>query len=227
MVPRIDVYALESEKTLGEAIQTFSQSGHSRVPVYEETIDNIIGLLYAKDLLNVKRDENELLGSLRDLLRPAYYVPEAKKVDELLTEMQSRRTHMAIVVDEYGGVAGLVTLEDIMEEIIGEIQDEYDQAEEMMYQEVGPGEYVFQGRIDLDDFNEIMDCHLTKEAADTLGGYIYSEIGRVPAGGESVQADGVLLTVELVTGRRIRKVRARKVQTDEEEMEKEHHDADG
>ncbi len=227
MVPRIDMYSLEINRTLEEAIQALAQSGHSRVPVYEETIDHIVGLLYAKDLVGVKLPETEPLSSLKNLLRPVYYVPEAKKVDELLTEMQSRRTHMAIVVDEYGGVAGLVTLEDIMEEIIGEIQDEYDQAEEMLYQEVSPGEYVFLGRIDLDDFNDIMNSHLTNDGADTLGGFIFSEFGRVPTGGESIQRDGVVLTVEQVTGRRIRKVRARKVQPDqEEEMEKEHHDAD-
>jgi CBS domain containing-hemolysin-like protein len=126
--------------------------------------------------------------------------------------MQLRRVHVAIVVDEYGGVSGLVTLEDIVEEIVGEIQDEYDQAEEMLFQPVGPDEYVFQGRINLDDFNEVMGSHLAKEDADTLGGFIYADIGRIPAGGESVETDGLVLTVEQVSGRRIRKVRARRIQ---------------
>ena len=154
------------------------------------------------------------------MLRPAYFVPEAKKVDELLTELQTRRIHMAVVVDEYGGMAGLVTLEDIMEEIVGEIQDEYDQAEEMLYQKVGPEEYIFQGRIDLDDFNEITGSHLTKESADTLGGFIYGQMGRIPAGGESIEADGQVLTVELVSGRRIRKVRSRQKPSDIEMEER-------
>ncbi|HVN55474.1 MAG TPA: hemolysin family protein [Anaerolineaceae bacterium] len=225
MVPRIDIYALEMSQSLAEAYQALAQSGHSRVPVYEETIDQIVGLLYAKDLIGVRLPETTPLSSLREMLRPAYFVPEAKKVDELLTEIQTRRIHMAIVVDEYGGVAGLVTLEDIMEEIVGEIQDEYDQVEEMLYQEVSPNEYIFLGRTPIDDFNEVMGTHLPNNGADTLGGFIFSEIGRVPAGGETIQTEEVILTVEQVTGRRIRKVRARKIQP-EEEMQKEQSDAE-
>jgi CBS domain containing-hemolysin-like protein len=133
--------------------------------------------------------------------------------------MQSQRIHMAIVVDEYGGVAGLVTLEDIVEEILGEIHDEYDQAEELPYQALTEGEYIFLGRVDLDDFNEIMGSNLPKGEADTLGGYIYSQVGRVPAVGENVQNDNLLLTVEQVSARRIRKVRARWLQTETENGE--------
>lgn len=209
MIPRIDVLALEINTPLPEAIQALNTSGHSRVPVYEDTIDNIIGVLYAKDLLRVTLDV-EKLASLRSLLRPAYFVPEAKKVEELLTEMRANGVHIAIVVDEYGGVAGLVTLEDIVEEIVGEIRDEYDQIEELLYQQVEPDEYVFQGRIDLDDFNDITGMHLTKDVADTLGGYISAQVGHVPSGGENLQVDGWLLTVEQVSGRRIRKVRVRR-----------------
>ena len=117
---------------------------------------------------------------------------------------------MAIVIDEYGGMAGLVTLEDIVEEIFGEIRDEYDQGEELLFQQVGPDEYIFQGRIDLEDFNEIVGTHLTREVADTLGGFIYGEIGRVPVGGEAVEVEGWILTVETVSARRIRKVRVRR-----------------
>jgi CBS domain containing-hemolysin-like protein len=174
--------------------------------VYQDSVDNILGLVYAKDLLRVWREGNQTV-SLHTLLRPAYFVPEAKKINELLEEMQIRRVHMAIIVDEYGGVAGLVTLEDIVEEILGEIQDEYDQGEELPYQPLGDGEYLFQGRIDLDDFNEVMSSNLIKEA-DTLGGFIYNSIGRVPAVGDAVQIENLLLTVEQVSGRRIRKVRA-------------------
>ncbi len=207
MVPRIDILALEVSTSLAEAIQALNESGHSRVPVYEETIDNVIGLLYAKDLLQV-RLEGQSLASLRSLLRPAYFVPEAKKVDELLREMQARSVHMALVVDEYGGIAGLVTLEDIVEEIVGEIRDEYDESEEQLYEKVADDEYLFHGRIDLDDFNDVMGSHLTKEVADTLGGFIYSQIGRVPVGGERVDVDNLTLTVEQVSGRRIHRVRA-------------------
>jgi putative hemolysin len=210
MVPRIDILALEVDTPLIAAVDALLQSGFSRVPVFRESVDNILGLLYAKDLLQVWREGNQL-DSLKDLLRPAYFVPEAKKVDELLAEIQAQRIHMAIVVDEYGGVAGLVTLEDIVEEIVGEILDEYDQAEEMLYQVINESEYIFQGLIDLDDFNEIMNSQLPKEEADTLGGFIYSRIGRVPSGGESVQVDDIKLTVEQVTGRRIRKVKAQRL----------------
>ncbi len=209
MVPRIDVFALEANATLPEAVQGMILSGHSRVPVYEEVIDNIIGLLYAKDLLKSMIDEGQST-KIRDYLRPAYFIPEAKKVDELLKEMQARGVHIAIVVDEYGGMAGLVTLEDIVEEIVGEIRDEYDQSEELLFQEINPSEFIFQGRIDLDDFNEILETDLTKDIADTLGGFIYGEIGRVPAEGEQVRIDGWVLTVEQVIGRRIRMVRAKR-----------------
>jgi putative hemolysin len=223
MVPRIDMLALDVSTPLFEAVDAFLRSGHSRVPVFEESVDNTLGLLYAKDLLRVWREGNQL-ESLRELLRPAYFVPEAKKVDELLTEMQSQRVHMAIVVDEYGGVAGLVTLEDIVEEILGEIRDEYDQAEESPYQILGDGEYLFQGRVDLDDFNEIMGSDLPKDEADTIGGLIYSQMGRVPDAGDSVRQDNMLLTVEQVSGRRIRKVRARWLPSEPQENEEKNAD---
>ncbi len=225
MVPRIDILALDVSTTLDEAVDALARSGHSRVPVYEETIDNMVGILYAKDLLKVRQGENKAV-SLRDLIRPAYFVPEAKKVDELLTEMQSRRVHLAVVVDEYGGVAGLVALEDIVEEIVGEIRDEYDQSEELLYQQVAPGEFIFLGKIDLDDFNEVMGSHLTKDVADTLGGFIYGQIGRIPTGGEQVvlEDEGLTLIVDQVIGRRIRKVRARRNQPAEEKEIEDSHD---
>lgn len=210
MLPRIYITALDVSVPLEQALDVFMQSGHSRVPVYEDSVDNILGLLFAKDLLKVWR-EGSKIDSLRSLLRPAYFVPEAKVVDELLAEMQTRRVHMAVVVDEYGGVAGLVTLEDIVEEIVGEIRDEYDQGEELPYTQVGDGEYIFLGRIDLGDFNELMGSHLPMEEAETLGGFIYGQMGRVPVTGESVLVDDLELIVEQVSKRRIRKVRARKL----------------
>jgi putative hemolysin len=214
MVPRMDILAFEVGTSLAQAAKAFTQSGHSRVPVYEDEIDNIIGLLYAKDLLHVM-ENGRRRTDMRDLLRPAYFVPDTKKADALLTEMQAQRIHMAIVVDEYGGVAGLVTLEDIIEEIIGEIQDEYDLSEEEPVQPAGPGEYIFLGRIDLDDFNEVMESDIPKVESDTLAGFLYDHFGRVPHDGESIQADGLLLTVEQVIGRRIRRVRAQRIKTDE------------
>lgn len=208
MVPRVDVLALDVDTPLVEAIDAVLQAGYSRVPVYEESVDNTLGLLYAKDLLRAWR-EVDRPTSLRQLLRPAYFVPEGKKLDELLAEMRSHRIHMAVVVDEYGGVAGLVTLEDIVEEIFGEIRDEYDQGEEAPYQKLTDESYLFLGRIALDDFNEIMGSGLVSEEADSLGGYIYGRLGRVPDVGETVRQDNLLLTVEQVSARQIRKVSAR------------------
>jgi CBS domain containing-hemolysin-like protein len=215
MVPRMDMLAFEVTISLSQAAKGFTKSGHSRVPVYEHNIDNIIGLLYAKDLLHVMQNGRKR-ASIRDLLRPAYFVPDTKKADALLTEMQAQRIHLAIVVDEYGGVAGLVTLEDIIEEIIGEIQDEYDLSEEDPVQQDGD-EYIFLGRIDLDDFNQVMDSHIPKDEADTLAGFLYDQFGRVPQESESIQTDGLLLTIEQVTGRRIRRVRGRKLSSPEKE----------
>ncbi|MGW8249974.1 MAG: hemolysin family protein, partial [Anaerolineales bacterium] len=219
MVPRIDMLSLEVMTPLHEAVDAFLKSGHSRVPVFEDTVDNILGVLYAKDLLRLWQEGGQL-ESLRPLLRKAYFVPEAKKVDELLAELQRQRVHMAVVVDEYGGIAGLVTLEDIVEEIVGEIQDEYDQAEELPYEELANGEFIFQGRIDLDDFNEITTSHLPKDEADTLAGFIYSRLGRVPTAGENLHTDNLLLTVEQVSGRRIRKVRVQAASTEQPDEER-------
>jgi putative hemolysin len=215
MVPRMDILAFEVTTSLTQTAKAFTKSGHSRVPVYENDIDNIIGLLYAKDLLHVMQNGRKR-ASIRELLRPAYFVPDTKKADALLTEMQAQRIHMAIVVDEYGGVAGLVTLEDIIEEIIGEIQDEYDLSEEEPVQQDGE-DYLFLGRIDLDDFNEVMGSQVPKGESDTLAGFLYDHFGRVPHDGESIQTDGLLLTIEQVIGRRIRRVRAHRLPLIQEE----------
>lgn len=218
MVPRMDVLALEADTPLPQAVEAFLQSGHSRLPVYEDEIDNIIGLLYAKDLLRLMSSGADK-ADLRPLLRPAYFVPDTKKADALLTEMQAQRIHLAIVVDEYGGMAGIVTLEDIIEEIIGEIQDEYDSGEEELVEQVRPGEYLFQARIDLEDVNEIMGSRLQKIESDTLGGFLYDSFGRIPHVGESIQTEGLLLTIEQVSGRRIRRVRVRSLLASEENKE--------
>lgn len=212
MVPRIEMLAIDVNTPLPNALDTFLESGYSRLPVYDGRVDNVIGIIYAKDLLKVLRDANGGEESIRDLLREPFFVPEAKKADELLAEMQRRRVHMAIVVDEYGGVAGVVTLEDIIEEILGEIQDEYD-VEDMPFQVLEDGSFLFRGRIDLDDFNHITGCHLPPDEADTLSGFIYGRLGHVPVTGESYELDGLELRVEQVSNRRIRSVRAKLLPT--------------
>ena len=221
MVPRIDILALDVTTQIDQAMDALQQSGHSRLPVFEDSVDNILGLLYAKDLLGIWR-EGKREVSLSEHLRPAYFVPEAKKADELLAELQAKRIHMAIVVDEYGGVAGLVTLEDIVEEIVGEIRDEYDQAEELLFQAINDDEYRFQGRIDLDDFNDIMGTNFPHGEADTLSGLIYSRIGRVPTAGDYVRIENLQLTVEQISGQRIRKVRAQRLPINSGNGGKEH-----
>ena len=215
MVPRIDMLAIDIHTPLPEAVDALLESGYSRAPVYDGRVDNVLGVLYAKDLLRVWREGNGEENNIQSILREPYFVPEAKKVDELLAEMQQRHVHMAIVVDEYGGVAGVVTLEDIMEEIFGEIQDEYDEEEQPFHVEEN-GDYVFRGRIDIDDFNEIMDCELPRDEADTLSGFIYGRLGHVPVAGESLRVGGLELVVDQVSNRRIRKVRARKISGDGE-----------
>jgi putative hemolysin len=207
MVPRIDVLGLEVSTPLGQAVDALLTAGHSRVPVYQGSIDNIVGLLYAKDLLRAWKDAGQG-GQLSALMRPAYFAPETKKVDELLAELQAKRIHMAVVVDEYGGTAGIVTLEDIVEEIVGEIRDEYDVNEESLFERVNDTETIFDARINLDEVNELLELHLPTGESDSLGGFIYGQLGHVPAPGEKVPAELVTFEVLSVTGRRIRKVRA-------------------
>jgi len=212
MVPRIDVLALEVTTPLKQATDQLVKSGHSRVPVFEGSIDNVIGLLYAKDLLKVGA-----VTDLRKILRKAYFVPESKKVDELLREMQARGVHMVVVVDEFGGMAGVVTLEDIVEEIVGEIRDEYDTAEELPVQKLSDDEYLFKGQIDLDDVNDLLGSELTSDYSDSLGGYIYGALGRVPAAGDDLKVGNWNFIVEDVRGHRISKVRASRNKPDGKE----------
>jgi CBS domain containing-hemolysin-like protein len=206
MVPRIDVVALDVDTPVPQAVEVALGAGHSRIPVYQDNIDNLLGLLYAKDLLRVWKEGGPMEG-LRGLLRPAFFVPETKKVDELLAELQQKRIHLAVVVDEYGGTAGIVTMEDIVEEIVGEIRDEYDVNEESLFERVAEGEYLFDARIDLDEVNELLGLELPSDESDSLGGYIYGQLGHVPAPGEKVRGPRVEFEVLTVTGRRIRKVR--------------------
>lgn len=219
MVPRIDILAFKDDTTLQEAADRLLETGYSRAPVYTGTIDNVVGLLYVKDLLAAwKRDARD--EPVTTLLRDAFFVPEAKKADDLLAEMQAKRVHMAVVVDEYGGTAGVVTIEDIVEEIVGEIRDEYDFAEEVAFEQLQEGEFMFSGGIDLDDVNQITGAHLPTDNTETLAGFVYSQLGKVPVQGEIVEAGGLHLVVANVAGRRIRKIRATRMEEPEMESEK-------
>jgi putative hemolysin len=205
MIPRIDVDAVPGDLPMLEALDLILKAGHSRIPVYEDTIDNVTGILYAKDLLRYLRDGRTDV-SLKRILRSAYFIPESKKVDDLLRELQQRKVHMAVVVDEYGGTAGLVTIEDLLEEIVGEIQDEYD-AEEPTVETLSEHEYLFDARVNLGEVNDLVGAELASEGSDTLGGYIYGQLGKVPAVGDSVEVDNVRIEVLSVAGRRIKQVR--------------------
>ena len=191
MVPRIDVVALEVTTPLLEALETIMQAGHSRIPVFHETIDNIEGLLYAKDLLPYLRD-GRIDVPLKGLLREAYFVPETKRASELLPDLQQRRVHMAIVVDEYGGVAGLVTIEDLLEEIVGEIHDEYDHEEtpELICQE--DGSYILSGSVNIRQLNQEFSIDIDPEEYDNLAEYLLSQFNHVPATGEVHRMDELL-----------------------------------
>jgi CBS domain containing-hemolysin-like protein len=208
MVPRIAMVSLAVSATTEEAIDKVIEGGHSRIPVYEETIDEIVGILYAKDLLPfLKASAGEPPG-LRTLVRTPVFVPESMSVDDLLHEFQRRKVHIAIVLDEYGGTAGLVTIEDLLEEIVGEIQDEYDE-EEPLIVSLSDDEARIDGRADVDDLAELFNIELgleDEDEYDTVGGLIYHRIGGVPKPGDQILVDGLTLTVETTDGRRVGKV---------------------
>lgn len=205
MVPRMDIIAVPIEATVNDVVDIVRVAGHSRIPVFRETIDAIVGMVYAKDLLRFVREETGPV-KLIDLLRPAYFVPESKRVDELLKDLQQEKVHLAIVVDEYGGTAGLVTIEDILEEIVGEIQDEYDR-EVPMVERVGAEEVLVDGRISLDEIGEIFETEFADRESGTVGGFVQRTLGRIPKAGESVEANGLLIEVRAVEHHRIRKLR--------------------
>jgi len=206
MVPRIDIKAVPASAPLDEFVETIVREGHSRIPVYEESIDNVIGILYAKDLLPyLARGESPQITTI---LRTPLFVPESISVDDLLHNFQRRKVHIAIVLDEYGGTAGLVTIEDLIEEIVGEIQDEYD-VEEPMIVSISDDEARVDGRASVDDLADHFDVELDgadAEQYDTVGGLVYHEIGGVPNVGDTVEVDGLTLTVETTDGRRVGKV---------------------
>lgn len=208
MVPRIDIVAIDQEASFDDAVTLVLTEGHSRTPLYKESVDHIVGILYAKDLLRIIAAGGPR-PRLRDIMRPALFVPESQAVDDLLNELQRRRVHMAIVLDEYGGTAGLVTIEDLLEEIVGEIQDEFDE-EEPMKVLVRDGEAILDGRADIDEMGELVDPALKledDEEYDTVGGFVYHRIGRVPVVGDKVTVDPFTITVVKVIGRRVGKVR--------------------
>jgi CBS domain containing-hemolysin-like protein len=211
MVPRIDIVGIEADADLSTAVERIVAEGHSRLPAWERSVDDVVGVLYAKDLLPILVTPADERPTVRSLLRPPVFVPESMTIDDLLHEFQRRKVHLAIVGDEYGGTAGLVTIEDLLEEIVGEIQDEYDEEEEMVVR-LDDDRVRFDGRASVDDLEKVWeDLHLDElledqDEYDTIGGLVFHRIGGVPHPGDVVKVDGLTLTVESTDGRRVSKV---------------------
>ena len=204
MVPRIDMVCAEQSIALVDLLHLVKEKGHSRIPIYQETVDNIQGIVYVKDLLHVVGESET--WDIDGVMRKPYYVPENKKISDLLREFKSEKIHMAVVVDEYGGVAGIVTMEDVLEEIVGEIQDEYDEEEQLSRWE-SDGVLIADARIDIHDLSEMLDIEIPADGYDTLGGFIYDRLGRIPMVNETFEFEGLLMSIERVEGQRISSVR--------------------
>jgi putative hemolysin len=209
MTPRPDIVAIRSDATLAELHGVFREQQYSRLPVFNENLDNIVGIVFVKDLLLLSDPAGEA-QPVTTLMRPATFVPETKRVAELLKEFQRRQLQAAVVVDEYGGTAGLVTIEDMLEEIVGEIRDEYDVETEPIVDE-GDGVFVFSAKVDIDEAAERLEVNIEREGFETVGGFIVSRLGRVPAPGEHLTIDAIGVEVLEAERRRIHKVRMRKV----------------
>jgi putative hemolysin len=208
MTPRPDIVAIEAKATIGELLTLVREQQYSRVPVYTESLDNIVGLISIKDLILV--DRADLSHPITPLIRPAHFVPETKMVFELLKEFQRRRLQAAIVVDEYGGTAGVVTIEDLIEEIVGEIRDEYDVELEPVVEEAGGG-FVFSGRTHIRELADRLKVRVEGDGYETVGGYLLAHVGRVPSIGETFEIDGLSVEVLDVERRRINRVRVRRL----------------
>lgn len=222
MVPRIDIVAVDVEDSINEALRIIVDGGHSRIPAYEESIDNIVGILYAKDIF-AHLDADFDTMKVKELLRPAYYIPETKKVSDLLNELRLKKVHMAIILDEYGGTNGLVTIEDLIEEIIGDIQDEYDVEDDLIVMH-GEAHLVADARAPIGDVEDAFDVELDEEIledseADTIGGLAFEHLGGIPAVGDEVTVGRFLIRIVDVSGRRISKVEILLLPPEEEETE--------
>ena len=207
MVPRTDMVCIEKDASLSQVLSLVKENLHSRIPVYDQTVDNILGILYLKDLLPFIRRRKTDSFDLGKLVHAAYYVPEQKKINELLREFQRERIHMAIVVDEYGGTSGLVTLEDVIEEIVGEIQDEYDK-EAPLFEQVNANSFLVDASMQIDELNEELGLDLpAEEGVDTLAGFLLGQFGAVPKSRQRLDFNGYEFIIEKATKKRIEKVK--------------------
>jgi len=212
MVPRIDVVFFSLDAPVQEVLQKIVESGYSRFPVYKDTIDNVVGMLYVKDIL-MKLVQGQPIR-FAEILRKPYFVPESKKLDSLLREMKRRKVHIAIVVDEYGGVSGIVCLEDIIEEVIGDIQDEFDDEKEEILR-IGDNAFLCDARINLHDLNEELGLGLPEEDFDTLGGFVFELFGKIPARYEKVSYKNLEFVIQEMEGHKIKSVKILLAEKDE------------
>ncbi|PYR58018.1 MAG: hypothetical protein DMF91_18100, partial [Acidobacteria bacterium] len=212
MTPRPDIVAIPEDATIGQLRALFREQEYSRFPVFKDSLDNIAGFVFIKDLVVFDAIDDE--RPIQPLVRPAVVVPETKRVPELLKQFQRQQTQCAIVVDEYGGTAGLVTIEDLLEEIVGEIRDEYDVESEPIVDE-GNGRFIFSGKVSVDEVAQRLNIEIEREGFETVGGYLLSHVGRVPAAGERFDLDGLNVEVLESERRRINKVRISKLSTTE------------
>lgn len=210
MVPRIDIVGININETLEDVSNLVIAGGHSRIPVYEQSIDNIVGVIYAKDLLKPLLRGEPKKTTLAELMRPAYYVPESKRVRDLFEELRKEKVHMAIILDEYGGTAGLITIEDLIEEIVGDIQDEYDQEEESI-QLLEDGSYLVDARTTISELNELLDVNLSDEEYETVSGLVFHYLGRLPAAGEELDIELLHIIVDKLDGHRVDKLKIYKI----------------
>ncbi|HEB29478.1 MAG TPA: HlyC/CorC family transporter [Spirochaetes bacterium] len=211
MIPRTGVVSVSADMDFDDIISLVIKSGHSRIPVYEDTIDNVIGFLYAKDLLPylAKKSTNKDYknnGAVKKILRPVHFVPEGKMIDELLSEFRQKKMHIAVVVDEYGGMAGIVCLENILEEIVGDIQDEYDDEEEDI-KKISPDSYLCDAWTPIHEINENLDLDLPENESDSIGGFVFNRFGKIPNIKEKILFDGIEFEIEKMDGRQIKKLR--------------------
>jgi CBS domain containing-hemolysin-like protein len=204
MITRTEMACVDVDATLRELLDTINGCGHSRIPVYEDSIDNIIGLLYAKDLLKVwGTDVNHL--SVREIMRPPYFIPESKNLEQLLQEFKRKRVHLAVVIDEYGGTSGLITIEDLLEEIVGDIQDEHDR-EEALFTVNPDGSITADGRLPVEELEEHFDIQIERDNFDSVGGLAFHLTGKIPAIGDTIEGAGLCLKILDADLRRVKKV---------------------
>lgn len=205
MVPRTDVVFISTDMPLEEVLDLIAESGFSRFPVYEETIDNVVGILYVKDLLREMVKKKDF--TVKDIARKPYFIPDSKKINALFHDFRKKRVHIAVAVDEYGGVAGIICLEDILEEIVGEIQDEFDDDEVDDIVQTGPSTYLCDTRVSIEDLNEELKIKLPHEDFDTLGGFVFDLFDKIPVKYEKKEYEGMTFVIQDVDGNKIKSVK--------------------